>query len=137
MFIDFPLREVITYVSTLFWRPNNVTCTLKLEHIKNHDSQKALRKHQKVNCLFSISYEGVDPPGRLANLRFCQSFLKNCMKLRKIWVGGASLDPLRFYYIHNKHYTISQFFFLSLKYKKILIDVHPETCVRNYLNHCS
>ena len=55
-------------------------------------------------CLmrFALSEAGVDagfpvggganPPERGANLRYCQKFPKNCMKLRKFWaVGGVPL----------------------------------------------
>ena len=42
----------------------------------------------------SIPRGGANPPGGGANLRFCQKFPINCMKLRKFWVvrGGRRLD---------------------------------------------
>ena len=43
----------------------------------------------------SDAEEGDNPPGGGANLRFCQHFPKNCMKLRKFLCrrGGTPLDP--------------------------------------------
>ena len=46
----------------------------------------------KQEFFTDTTYSGADPGfpvGGGANLRFCQNFPKNCMKLQKFWVVGG------------------------------------------------